>query len=289
MSPLSLLRYPYTCLQPITGHVSEVRAAAGERGTALVWFMEPGPASPSPDLVSRRPGGVALLVVLPPDPGTGPPVPVLQILDRARPLGILPFHPDVSPEDLSQVLRKQPSDLGAEVTEYLRWRGLGADRETSQLIRRIIDLSAELRTISAVCRDLYVSRRSLGRRLMCRGLPVPSHWLHIGRILRVASRLQNHDATVSSVAFDLGYPDGFSVSNQMERLVGVRPSDVRGHLGWEWLFEAWLRREAERGGLAPAMMRSFCSDNRDEPQIGTHRLKAPMKQARRAFPVPSDS
>jgi AraC-like DNA-binding protein len=288
MSPLSLLRYPYARLQPITGHFSQIRAAAGERGTALVWFMEPRQMSRSPDLVCRRPGGVALLVVLPPEGGIGPQVPLLQILDRARPLGILPFHADVSPEDLAQVLRRQPSDLGAEVTEYLRWRGLGADRETSQLIRRIIDLSAELRTISAVCRRLYVSRRSLGRRLMCRGLPVPSHWLHIGRILRVASRLQNRDATVSSVACDLGYPDGFSVSNQMERLVGVRPSDVRGHLGWEWLFEAWLRREAERGGLAPAMMRCFWSDDRDATQIGALRGRAPLGQTRRAPPVPTD-
>jgi AraC-like DNA-binding protein len=230
-----------------------------------------------------------LLVVLPPDQGTGPQVPLLQILDRARPLGILPFNPDTSPGDLAQVLRRQPSDLGAEVTEYLRWRGLGTDRETSQLIRRIIDLSAELRTISAVCRGLYISRRSLGRRLMCRGLPVPSHWLHIGRILRVALRLQNHDATISSVAFDMGYPDGFSVSNQMERLVGVRPSDVRGHLGWEWLFEAWLRREAERGGLAPIMMRGVRSDGRDERQIGTHAERARLKQTRRVPPVPTDN
>jgi AraC-like DNA-binding protein len=92
----------------------------------------------------------------------------------------------------------------------------------------------------------------MGRRLQNRGLPVPSHWLQLGRLLRVASRLQNSQATISSVAFEHGYPDGFSLSNQMERLIGHRPSDVREWLGWEWLVESWLQREAARGGLRPS-------------------------------------
>jgi AraC-like DNA-binding protein len=101
-----------------------------------------------------------------------------------------------------------------------------------------------------VSRSLYVSRRALGRRLALEGLPVPSHWLQMGRLLRVAVRLQNSEATVSSVAFEHGYPDGFSLSNQMERLMGHRPSEVRRRLGWEWLVESWLRREAGAGRLS---------------------------------------
>jgi hypothetical protein len=29
----------------------------------------------------------------------------------------------------------------------------------------------------------------------------------------------------------------------MKRLTGFRPTDVRQRLGWEWVVEAWLRRE----------------------------------------------
>jgi AraC-like DNA-binding protein len=86
---------------------------------------------------------------------------------------------------------------------------------------------------------------------MTKGLPVPSHWLQIGRILRVAIQLQNSGASVFAIASEAGYPDGFSLSNQMQRLIGVRPSFVREYLGWEWLLESWLRHEAEGGGLAP--------------------------------------
>jgi hypothetical protein len=30
-------------------------------------------------------------------------------------------------------------------------------------------------------------------------------------------------------------------------MIGFRPSEVRNYLGWEWIVESWLRREAEAG------------------------------------------
>ncbi|NNF11907.1 MAG: helix-turn-helix transcriptional regulator [Gemmatimonadetes bacterium] len=143
-------------------------------------------------------------------------------------------------------------DLAAEVTDYIRWRGLVVDRETTHLLRRIIELSEELKSITALARSLYMSRRALGRRLTRRGLPVPSHWLQLGRLLRLTSRLQNSETSIASIAYEAGYPDGFSLSNQMQRLIGFRPSQVREYLGWEWLLEAWLRKEADEGRLAPS-------------------------------------
>jgi AraC-like DNA-binding protein len=186
-------------------------------------------------------------------------------LQGLRPNGILPFHPDPSSAELAQVLRRPPIDLAGEVTDYLRWRGFGIDRDTTHLLRRILDLSADLRSITSVSRSMYLSRRALGRRLTTRGLPVPSHWLQMGRLLRVATRLQNSDATISSVAFEHGYPDGFALSNQMERLLGHRPSEVRQRLGWEWLVEAWLRQEAESGGLSLSAAQAVRTVEQPEP------------------------
>jgi hypothetical protein len=40
------------------------------------------------------------------------------------------------------------------------------------------------------------------------------------------------------------------MSNQMKRMIGYRPTEVREHLGWEWIVEAWLRREATAGRVA---------------------------------------
>jgi AraC-like DNA-binding protein len=267
-----LLAYPYTRLQPITPSPGTLRERGRAPGSARIWSMgerrrEPGQLA----VLRQRPGGLPLIVVLPPHEDLAS-RPELGIeLQHLRPQGLLPFHSDLEPADLAQVLRRPPIDLSADVTDYLRWRGLGIDRDTARLIRRILDLSGELRSISSVSRSMYLSRRALGRRLLLQGLPVPSHWLQVGRLLRVAVRLQNSDATVSSVAFEHGYPDGFSLSNQMERLIGHRPSEVRRRLGWEWLVEAWLRREAGAGRLGIAAFRS--TDGPPDP--GSTRILRP--------------
>lgn len=133
--------------------------------------------------------------------------------------------------------------------DYITWRGVDVDQETRRLIRKTVELSSELKTVSALARSLYMSRRALGRRFLKRGLPVPSHWLHFSRILRASLELQNTDRNLFQVACSFGYPDGFSLSNQMKRLADIRPSETRKCLGWEWIVEAWLRREAATEGL----------------------------------------
>ena len=283
LPPLNLLTHPYTFLQPLTKGPVELRERGRAPGAAVVWLMAEGRHSACAEMVTDRPGGMSLLVILPPGSEVASDSEVMISVERSRPYGILPFHSRPDPADLAQVLRRPPVDLGSEVTDYLTWRGLGVDRDTAHVIRRIIDLSAELRSVSAMSRSLYLSRRALGRRLMSRGLPVPSHWLQAGRLLRAASRLQNCDATVSSIATDLGYPDGFSLSNQMERLFGCRPSEAREHLGWEWLLEAWLRQEAEQGGLAPTLTRRATSTEVPMPAVrpGRSRRGADMPRASR--------
>jgi AraC-like DNA-binding protein len=251
---LSVLAHPYTSLLPVTKGPTEIRERGREPGTALVWCMSTRYLA-SVDAVADRPGGMALLVVLPPGLEVALDHDVRGAVERSRPHGILPFHTDPHPGDLAHALRRSPYDLASDVTDYLSWRGLGVDRETAHIIRRIVDLSSELRSVSAMSRSLYLSRRAIGRRFMSRGLPVPSHWLQMARLLRVAAKLQNTEATVASIAIDHGYPDGFSVSNQMERLLGHRPSEIRERLGWEWILEAWLKREAESGTLTPTLTR----------------------------------
>ena len=247
----AILTHPYRRLQPLQPTTHEIRRLGRRPGSAIVWRVgHRVPAAAGVATLRNRPGGLALLVIL---PGTEDVLSGAEfglVLQGLRPQGILPHHTLLDPLDLAQVLRRPPLDLPGEVTDYVRWRGLTVDRETLRVLRRILDLAGELRSISAVARTMYVSRRALGRRLSTQGLPVPSHWLQMGRIIRAAIRLQNSKATVASIAYEHGYPDGFSLSNQMERLTGYRPREVRCRLGWEWIVEAWLRREADAGRLA---------------------------------------
>jgi len=249
---LSMLTHPYRSLREVEGARKDVRAVLARPGTALLWDLGRPMSQRDRRIVHERPGGAALILVLPPAERMEPTEPLLQLIRTARPNGILPHHGLPHVDDLAQVMRRPPSDLAAGITDYLSWRGIRIERDTRQLLRRTIELSSELRTISALARGMYLSRRALGRRFENEGLPVPSHWLHFCRLLRVSLRLQNSQDSIVSAGFRFGYSDGFSLSNQMFRLTGHRPSEARKYLGWEWLLEAWLRIEAEHGGLRPA-------------------------------------
>ena len=248
---LSVFAPPYHGFEPLHD-LAELNASGPRRaGMVLVWNLSAGDWGKSFDQVRRRPGGISLIVTLPPAEDVLEHEEVLRVVELCRPHSILPHHAEPNATDICSLLTRVPEDLAIEVTDYLAWRGIALDGDTRRLVRRTIELSGEIRTVTALSRSLYMSRRALGRRFLTQGLPVPSHWLHFGRVLRAILRLQATDDTLFSVACGLGYPDGFALSNQMQRLAGIRPTTARECLGWEWVMECWLKREAEEGGLLP--------------------------------------
>lgn len=262
----SLMRPPYDRLEPMLE--SEVASASGP-GVGLIWDLGHGIDIGGLRAAEARQRGVALMIMLPRSDAINSSTPLFEVVETCRPHSIIPHHPRHSVEEWRRLLQRLPVDLGSEVLDYLTWSGLQIDRETRRIVRRTIDLSAELRTVSGLARALYVSRRALGRRFLMRGLPAPSHWLHFGRVLRAALRLQGSPENLFSVACGLGYSDGFALSNQMFRLTGVRPSTAREHLGWEWFVEQWLEREDTRNLSEAALDRGEATKHRgpDKPRL----------------------
>lgn len=254
---LSLLLPPYRSLHPLASPAS-LREEDGPlprpvEGAALIWHMDRADWAGAYRLIRQRPGGLALIAVLPPVDQIDGLELLLEMTEQCRPHSLLPHHSEPHPEELASALRRPPGDLPGEVMDYITWRGIAVDQETRRLIRKTVELSSELKTVRGLARSLYMSRRALGRRFLKRGLPVPSHWLHFSRVLRASIELQNTDRSLFQVACSFGYPDGFSLSNQMKRLVGIRPSTARERLGWEWILEAWLREESTTGGLQSSL------------------------------------
>jgi hypothetical protein len=153
-------------------------------------------------LVDHRPGGLALIVILPPIVDLANDPSVFHLLERSRPHGVFPFHGEFSPRELAQVLRRPPEDLGGCITEYLAWRGIGLDRGTVHLIRRTIDLSANLRSVCPHCPGAST----------CHGEPWAADSRNAAFLSRltgfrsvgcfgVAIKLQNSDDNVFSVAY----------------------------------------------------------------------------------------
>jgi len=225
-----------------------------EGGWSLTWNLGSDRWRDGKELVTDRLAGIPLVIILPDGNDQLSVLRILRLIERTRPQVVLPHHQVPCPREIATVIRRPPTSLASSVTDYLDWRGIPLDPDTRKIVRRTLELSDRVQTITALARHLYMSRRALARRLLAQGLPVPSHWLQIARILRVTLKLQNTDASLFRIATSLGYPDGFSLSNQMKRLCGVRPLEARQRLGWEWLFETWLASEAERGTLPRSVL-----------------------------------
>jgi len=250
----SLFAPPYCAYLPFDPQEGFPSKPEVIRGAALVWCMGEGHGPRSLAAAADRPGGVPLILLLPPAGQLRRLRPrILEAVEEARPHSILPHHPRPDPEETLHLLRSAPDAPASELIDYLRWRGVHLDRETRRIVTRIVELSTHVSSLTAVARGVYLSRRALGRRFRDRGLPVPSHWLQFARILRATIALQGSGASLFDVARSIGYPDGFTLSNQMDRLLGVRPSLIRERLGWEWVAEAWLLQERQSGGLAMAL------------------------------------
>lgn len=221
-------------------------------GAAVVWrLLDAARQEREYELLRNRACGLPLIVLLPPPNEIEATLPLLNLIPLLQPRGVLPDGRLATPQRLRSLLAVPPQCLADSVAVYLGRRGVLPEQQLREEVRRIFELAPNTASISKLARRLYTSRRTLGRHLTAAGLPVPSHWLQFARLLHVAVQLQNEGATVFRVAVRTGYPDGFTMSNQMKRMLGVRPTTVRHHLGWEWLVEVWLLRELEAGRLDP--------------------------------------
>ncbi|HEX9106964.1 MAG TPA: AraC family transcriptional regulator [Longimicrobiales bacterium] len=244
---LCLIRPPYLALEPIepTWWPRELPLP----GHALVWKPHAGTRPETLERMLARPPGLPLFLVLPPPGRVGDVVFVLARLHDLAPRAVLPDGPLAGMESFRALLTAHARPLAIELTDYLLRRGL-LPASTLAAVKQVLELAGSTRSITALCRRMYLSRRTLGRHFELEGIPVPSHWLQMGRLLHVAARLQREHATAFRAAVGVGYPDGFTMSNQMKRLLGVRPTEVRECLGWEWIVEAWVKEESARGGYS---------------------------------------
>jgi AraC-like DNA-binding protein len=246
---LALLRHPYTRLEPF----ATADAWPHEPGALVVWRLEAAARQRAElERVLERPPTLPLAVVLPPADEIGPAVPLIEELPGVRPRIVLPTKRLATAERLRYLLAQIPPNMPRSLVDHLRYRALLPTPRVREEVARILELSPTTRSISALSRRMYTSRRTLGRVFAGAGLPTPSHWLQFGRLMHVVAQIQNSGQTpINRIALRAAYPDGFTMSNQMKRLLGVRPSDVREWLGWEWVVESWIRHEAHRGGIDP--------------------------------------
>ncbi|HEU4636938.1 MAG TPA: helix-turn-helix domain-containing protein [Edaphobacter sp.] len=218
-------------------------------GAALVWSVGRASSPQDFEVVRRRLPGLPLFLVLPPPEELEEVRPILSRLSELRPRAVLPAGPLITPDIIRALLTRTRRPIASELVEYLHRRSLLPSRIRTE-VASMFESASHIRSITQLCRRLYTSRRTLGRHFEEQQVPAPSHWLQMARLLHVAVRLQRDKLPVFRAAIQGGYPDGFTMSNQMKRLLGWRPTEVRDAAGWEWLVESWIRCEVARGGFS---------------------------------------
>ncbi|HUF12975.1 MAG TPA: AraC family transcriptional regulator [Longimicrobiales bacterium] len=258
------------------------------RGVFLLWDLRHTmDFAVTAEQVTRRPHGMALVIVLP------PPHELHRIRDVVD--GLVDFHPCAilpaslnSSERLRQLLRNLPRRPHQEFVEYFKRRGLLCDDRSRQEVDRLFAEARVVRSVATLARRMASSRRTLGRHFAGAGLPAPSRWLQFARLLYVSLYLQRNRCSIGRAAAEMGYPDPFTMSNQMKRLTGLRPSEVKSRFGWSWIVECWLVEEARRGGFDRERYRRALGPYLTQPsQAQTRRsfTAAPVWPQPRARPV----
>src|SRR5690606_33933459 len=231
---LALFQPPYDRLSPCDPDaIAELNDVDQWKGRAIIWLLSERTTQMAYfEALRCKPLGIPLTVLLPPPAAIRSILEILPLVRHLAPRMILPHGLVDTPYRLRQILAAPPRAVAASLTDYLIRRGMLRRKRAAREFQRIVELAPDTASISALSRRMYTSRRTLGRHFLSSGLPVPSHCLHFARLFHVSLQLQTDESAVFRIASRFGYTDGFTVSNQMKRLIGHRPSQVRELLGW---------------------------------------------------------
>lgn len=132
----------------------------------------------------------------------------------------------------------------------LTWPGLALERlvevgvvtpASRPTVAALLAACEEEATCEGVARRLGIDRRTLNRRTDAAGLPPPSKWIALGRMLGLAELMVERGMLLRNAARWLR-EDGFTASNRLDRELGLRPTELGGlePPAWEHLLDRWL-------------------------------------------------
>lgn len=124
-----------------------------------------------------------------------------------------------------------------------------------KLVRRMFDSPKPIRSVHQWSKRTGVSRRSIVRHMAWAGFPHPVQWKMLSQLLW-AQRTLYRVRRANRAAYAAGYPDPFTYSNQMLKVLGTRPSDVM-HLTPDQLMAHWIERYRDQFG-APRAQHGRC-------------------------------
>lgn len=141
-------------------------------------------------------------------------------------------------------MRKDESFARWIVTE-IRRKGI-TDERVLELLYSIAYNG--VRRVERLAADAGISRRSMQREFVRAGLREPSQWIQMVNMMRTMKMLiEAPRLSVRAAARATGYPDPFTFSNQMIRIVGVRPTAaIERNMSTRDLIDEWFVKQDRR-------------------------------------------
>lgn len=176
----------------------------------------------------------------------------------ATPIQAPPFAPRVTRATAYPIRSQEHVDAERVVTHFVDRGVLTPESRTTGYVRAILAAPPEALRVRRIARRVYASRRTLGRHFRAEGLPAPIDWVALARAV-LAHRTFVRGGPLRIAAAAAGYPDQFTMSNAMNRIFGIRPSQLRS-VSWCELLDLWISRQRERGTLTgpPAPVPAGC-------------------------------
>ncbi len=155
-------------------------------------------------------------------------------------------------EALRPVLTSR-EELGEDAGDWLHLRGLAPSSALGHIVRQVFLLAPRFSRIHPLLECIGEAESSVRARFRKKRLPPPHRWLQAARALYAAVEIQGRPGEpLLRIAGTGGFGDAAALSKQVHAAFGIRPSVLRGTLGWEWLLDRWTEREGMGAAMAGA-------------------------------------
>jgi PAS domain S-box-containing protein len=133
------------------------------------------------------------------------------------------------------VLGREGSPVGVmgTVERYDQKRGLeSSDSAVAKAVQRMLEVPGEVDSLNSLARDLGLSHRHFDRRFKTATGLTPKQFLGRSRVQMGCRLLQQSEASIAEIAFDLGYCDQSAFTAQFRRRMGYTPNRYRKQFGF---------------------------------------------------------
>jgi hypothetical protein len=176
----------------------------------------------------------------------------MSLAFRAARLGVRAMiSADTTVPDALRRALTRPVDLPRDVVEWLEIRGVELTPIVADLVRQIFLHAPHESRVSGTLRIIGEPATTARLHFRRSRAPSPGQWHRMARALWTAMRIQAevHEPLLT-LAYRLGYGDHSALSQQIHRAFRLRPQEIRGTLGWEWLLDRWVHASFS-AALAP--------------------------------------